>query len=45
MNPSFSSAWGHESNVYVNRLVKARRTCFRMDILYDTGKRSRLVSQ
>ena len=42
MNPSFSRAWGHESNVYVKRLARARRTCFRTDILCDIGRRSRL---
>jgi hypothetical protein len=45
MIPSFSRAWGHESNVYVRKLVKARRTCFRTDILCDTGRKSRLENQ
>jgi hypothetical protein len=45
MNPSFSEAWGHESNVYVKKLVKARRTCFRTGILSGIGKKLRLESQ
>src|SRR5271155_1984185 len=45
MNPSFSRAWVHESNVYVKRLAKARRTCFRTDIQCDIGRRSRPESQ
>ena len=45
MNPSFSRPWGHESNVYVKKLVKARKTCFRTDILSGIGKRSRLENQ
>src|ERR1700676_4052215 len=45
MNPSFSKAWGHGSNVYVKRLARARRTCFRTDILSGIGRRSRLESR
>ena len=44
MNPSFSRPWEHESNACANRLAKARRTCFRTDILCDIGRRSRLES-
>jgi hypothetical protein len=45
MNPSFSKAWGHESNVYVKQLVKARRICFHTGILSGIGRKSRLESQ
>jgi hypothetical protein len=45
MNPSFSRVWEHESNAYAKRLARARRRCFRTDILCDIGRRSRPESQ